>query len=76
MALPAFKSAVPSCVCPSTTVIEPVGTPDPDCGVTLAVKVMLCPLVNCVAEAENDKTVVIFGRAETVINIAVDVEEE
>jgi hypothetical protein len=52
VALP-FKDDVPRVVVPSRNVTVPVATLLPACGDTLAVKVTLCPVVTCVAEAES-----------------------
>ena len=64
---------VPSVVVPSLNVTEPVGTTLPDAGFTVAVKVMLAPLVIVVAEAVN-VVVVPTAAAEIVSVVALDVE--
>jgi hypothetical protein len=48
---PAFNEAFPRLVVPSKNLIEPVGTPLPDCGTTLAVNATRWPIVIWVAEA-------------------------
>ena len=50
---PAFNEALPRLVVPSKNLMEPVGTPLPDCGTTLAVNITLWPVVTCVAEADS-----------------------
>jgi hypothetical protein len=49
--------------------IVPVAVPEPDCGVTLVVRVTLVPAVICAAEAESAELVLIFAGAETVSEI-------
>jgi hypothetical protein len=54
---PPFKDVVPRVVVPSRNVIVPVGTLLPAWGITVAVKVTLCPGVSWVAEAESEVAV-------------------
>jgi hypothetical protein len=67
---------IPICDDPSRKAIEPVGVPLPDCGATPAVNVTLCPLVNCVADAEREVLVATFAGAATVTATAADVDPE
>jgi hypothetical protein len=69
-----FSATTPNCVWPSRYVIEPVGTPVPDCGATPAVNVTFWPAVNCVAEARTEVVVAILAGAEIVTDTAADVE--
>lgn len=71
---PPLNIADPICVERSRNEIEPVGTPLPDWAVTPALKVTLCPLVTCVADAESEVAVPIFAGAVITTEIAFDVE--
>jgi hypothetical protein len=71
---PAPKATEPICDCASRNETVPVGVPEPDCGATLAVNVMFEPEVFWVAEADSEVVVLIFAGAETVSEIAADVE--
>ena len=71
---PAAKAAEPICDCASRNETVPVGVPEPDCGATLAVNVMFVPEVTFSAEAYSEVVVLIFADAETVNEIAADVE--
>ena len=71
---PAPKAAEPICDCASRNETVPVGVPEPDCGATLAVNVMFESEVIWVAEADSEVVVLIFAGAETVSEIAADVE--
>jgi len=56
-AVPEVKGTVPSEFAPSRKLTVPVGLPLPDCGVTVAVNVTLCPLVSCVLDALSEVVV-------------------
>jgi len=73
---PPLNVPIPICDDPSMKTIEPVGTPVPDCGETPAANVTLCPLVNCIADAERDVLVATFAGAATVTGTAADVDAE
>jgi hypothetical protein len=73
---PPLSVAAPIDVWPSRNVTLPVGVPVPVVGATFTFRVMFCPLVTCVPEAETDVTVEILAAAATVTEVADDVEEE
>jgi hypothetical protein len=66
-----FKLTVPRAVEPSLKVIVPVGTPEPDAGVTVAVRVMLAPRFAGLAEAV---TLVDVASMPTLTETTLDVE--
>ena len=74
MAFPVPSSVpVPSVVEPSLKVTVPVAATLPEAGLTVAVKVMLAPLVTVVADAVR-VVVVATGAVETTSVVALDVE--
>ena len=73
---PALNITTPICDEPSKKITNPVGAPLPDCGVTPAVNVTLCPLVKCVADAEREVFVATLAGAATFTVTAADVDAE
>src|ERR1700734_1484584 len=70
---PAFNEAFPRLVVPSKNLMEPVGTPLPDCRSTLATNDTLLPVVICIAEADS-AVVVATMLCETTTLTACDTE--
>ena len=73
-AAPATRAGIASCVCPSSTVTVPVGTPEPVFGATVMFNVNICPLVSCVADGETEVVVAIFAGTETVMKRGAEVD--
>jgi len=70
---PAFNDTFPRLVVRSKNLMEPVGTPMPDCGATLAVNVTLWPMVIWFEEAVSN-VVVATGVCVTTTLTALDTE--